>query len=137
MEEKRIGLLVVDSGAFIKRAPLEKWSSKVVTVRDVVSEIRDKASRERLQVLPFDLSFREPSADALQHGELHSLRPVSAVIGPSLVTRFAKKTGDYGALSSVDLKLISLTYQLHCELDPLSVPQLRQEPLKQVIHPIY
>ena len=72
-EEKRIGLLVADSVAFIKRAPLEKWSSKVVTVRDVVSEIRDKASRERLQVLPFDLSFREPSADALQHGELPSL----------------------------------------------------------------
>lgn len=64
-----IGVLVVDSGAFIKGAPLEKWSENVVTVREVVSEIRDVNTRRRLQVLPYDLSFREPSQEALHHGE--------------------------------------------------------------------
>ena len=64
-----IGVLVVDAGAFIKGAPLEKWSENVVTVREVVSEIRDVNTRRRLQVLPYDLSFREPSQEALYHGE--------------------------------------------------------------------
>ena len=61
-------MLVADSGAFIKGAPLQTWSKTVVTVRDVVSEIKDKATRERLQVLPYELVFREPSNESLQHG---------------------------------------------------------------------
>ena len=68
-EMSAIGVLVVDSGAFIKGALLEKWSENVVTVREVVSEIRDVNTRRRLQVLPYDLSFREPSQEALHHGE--------------------------------------------------------------------
>ena len=64
----RVGVLVADSGAFIKAAPLERWSECVLTVRDVVSEIRDVDTRARLQVLPYQLSFREPRAEALQHG---------------------------------------------------------------------
>ena len=68
-EMSAIAVLVVDSGAFIKGAPLEKWSGNVVTVREIVSEIRDINTRRRLQVLPYDLSFREPSQEALHHGE--------------------------------------------------------------------
>ena len=67
-EEGTIGVLVADSGAFIKNALLEQWSRNIVTVREVVSEIRDVATRTRLQVLPYDLSFREPSHEALHHG---------------------------------------------------------------------
>ena len=39
-----------------------------MTVREVVSEIRDKATRRRLQVLPYDLKFREPASDAIRIG---------------------------------------------------------------------
>lgn len=42
--------LVVDSGGFIKNAPLREIASHVVTLRDVVDEIRDKPTRQRLQV---------------------------------------------------------------------------------------
>jgi len=56
-----IAVLVADSSAFIKGASLEAWSGNVVTVREVVSEIKDVNTRQRLQVLPYDLSFREPS----------------------------------------------------------------------------
>lgn len=66
--ERGIGILVVDAGPFIRGVPLQKWSNKIVTVREVVSEIRDKATRERLQVLPYELVFKEPSTEALQHG---------------------------------------------------------------------
>ena len=64
-----IAVLVADSSAFIKGAPLEAWSGNVVTIREVVAEIRDAHTRQRLQVLPYDLSFREPSQEALHHGE--------------------------------------------------------------------
>ena len=64
-----IGILVVDSGAFIKVAPVEKWSSRVVTVKEVISEIRDEHTRRRLLVLPYKLHFQEPTQVAIQHGK--------------------------------------------------------------------
>ena len=67
---EKISILVADAGPFIKGAPLQKWSNNVVTIREVLTEIRDKATRERLQVLPYELTFKEPSAEALQHGML-------------------------------------------------------------------
>ena len=130
--EVRIKVLVADAGPFIKGAPLQKWSSNVVTVREVIAEIRDKATRERLQVLPYELSFKEPSVEAIQHGRISSntyMNITMYVFYVSTVTRFAKKTGDYGSLSPVDLKLISLAYQLHCELEPAA--QLRNDPPKE------
>ena len=64
--------LVVDSAGFIKNAPLREWADKeIITLREVISEIRDKSARERiqsLQLLPFDVQFREPSTDAIIKG---------------------------------------------------------------------
>ena len=138
VESERIKVLVADAGPFIKGAPLQKWSSNVVTVREVIAEIKDKATRERLQVLPYELSFREPSIEAIQHGRIstsscygHKYYHVCILCLPT-VTRFAKRTGDYGSLSPVDLKLVSLAYQLHCELEPAA--QLRQDPPKEASH---
>ena len=45
---------------------------------------------------------------------------------------FAKKTGDYGSLSHVDMKLMALTYQLECELGPEKGANLRKEPQRTV-----
>ena len=65
----RVGVLVADSSAFISAAQLERWSERVVTVREVVTEVRDVDTRTRLQALPYELSFREPGAEALQQGK--------------------------------------------------------------------
>jgi len=64
----KVDTLVVDSGAFIKGAPLQDWSTSLVTVKEVLSEIRDIHTRRRLQVLPYDLTFREPTPSALHYG---------------------------------------------------------------------
>lgn len=69
MSSVGVEVLVADSGAFIKAAPLEKWAGRVSTVKEVVEEIRDVHTRKRLQVLPYKLVFREPSQEALHHGE--------------------------------------------------------------------
>lgn len=70
MQSEKIRILVADSGAFIKGAPLQQWSSNIVTIKDVVNEIRDANTRQRLQVLPYELTFREPSQAAISHGKV-------------------------------------------------------------------
>lgn len=46
----RADYLVVDSGGFIVNAPLRDLATNIVTLRAVVDEIRDKPTRQRLQV---------------------------------------------------------------------------------------
>lgn len=65
-------ILVADSGAFIKAVPLDKWSSCVVTIKEVVAEVKDENTRRRLQVLPYELHFKEPTQESLCHGQLES-----------------------------------------------------------------
>lgn len=45
----------------------------IITVPEVVSEIRDKATRERLQVLPYDLHFKQPQPEAIKAGMFKQL----------------------------------------------------------------
>lgn len=65
---------------------------------------------KRLCVLPYDLVVDEPTAESVKH-----------------VIEFAKKTGDYLSLSSADLKVIALTYQLEKEL--VGTKHLRNTPI--------
>lgn len=82
----------------------------MITVPEVVSEIKNKRQLKRLCILPYDLTIDEPSPESVRH-----------------VIEFAKKTGDYLSLSSADIKVIALTYQLEKEL--VGVTHLRTEPV--------
>ena len=53
MSGRRAQALVADSGAFIKGVPVHEWSEKVITVREVMNEIRDYNTRQRLRLLPY------------------------------------------------------------------------------------
>lgn len=61
---------MADSAAFIKNAPLHNLCENVYTVEDVIKEIRSKATRQRLSVLPYRLNFRQPSAEAVLAGNI-------------------------------------------------------------------
>lgn len=63
--------IVADSAAFLKNAPLHEMCENVYTVEDVVNEIRDATTRQRLSVLPYNIQFREPSSEALHAGKLN------------------------------------------------------------------
>uniref|UniRef100_H0WQ82 RNA-binding protein NOB1 n=1 Tax=Otolemur garnettii TaxID=30611 RepID=H0WQ82_OTOGA len=103
--------VVADAGAFLRDAPLQDIGKNIYTIREVVSEIRDKATRRRLAVLPYELRFKEPFPEYVR-----------------LVTEFSKKTGDYPSLSATDIQVLALTYQLEAEF--VGVSHLKQEPEK-------
>jgi RNA-binding protein NOB1 len=108
---RSVKYLVTDSNAFIKGAPLHEWTENVITVRDVIREIKDAKTRQQLQFLPYEIIFREPSNDSIRH-----------------ITEFSKKTGDYPSLSAADIKVMALAYQLECEEGKSHGGNLRSEP---------
>ncbi|XP_052717211.1 RNA-binding protein NOB1-like [Crassostrea angulata] len=98
MSDSKIKHVVADSGAFIRNAPLNSIGEKIYTVPKVVNEIKDKATLQRLQFLPYQLVPKTPTPECIK-----------------IVTEFSKKTGDYRSLSAVDIQVIALTYQLEKE----------------------
>ncbi|XP_023633986.1 RNA-binding protein NOB1 [Capsella rubella] len=97
---KGISLAVVDANAVIEGGQsLTNFADKFVTVPEVLSEIRDPASRRRLAFIPFTIDTMEPSPESL-----------------SKVIKFARATGDLQTLSDVDLKLIALSYTLEAQV---------------------
>ncbi|XP_060109749.1 RNA-binding protein NOB1 [Heteronotia binoei] len=105
--------VVADAGAFLSGAPLQEIGRQIYTTREVVTEIRDKETRRRLALLPYQLHFRQPSPEYLR-----------------LVTEFSKKTGDYPSLSATDLQVLALTYQL--EAEHVGLAHLKKEPAHKV-----
>ena len=68
--------LVLDAGAIIKGHGMNlfKDSNVIVTVPEVIAEIRDSKSRDLLSRLPFELEERAPSAESLRTGRVASFR---------------------------------------------------------------
>ncbi|XP_073515364.1 RNA-binding protein NOB1 [Phyllobates terribilis] len=112
MAASRVLHVVADSGAFLRNAALQEIGAHIYTVRDVVTEIRDKPTRRRLAVLPYELLFREPTPESIQ-----------------LVTNFSKKTGDYVSLSATDIKVLALAYQL--EVEHVGAEHIKKEPTQK------
>jgi RNA-binding protein NOB1 len=100
---KPIHSLIIDAGPIIKNEPsistLLGQAEIIYTIPAVVSEIRDPATRSRVEttLLPF-LTLRAP-------------RPASVKI----ISDFARKTGDLEVLSRPDIHLMALAYELECE----------------------
>ncbi len=67
-ETKPVEHLVVDSSAFIRNAPIKDLTDTAYAVHGLVDEIKDANTRASLQVLPYDLKFREPNTEAIKFG---------------------------------------------------------------------
>ncbi|GAB6033342.1 hypothetical protein CHUAL_013109 [Chamberlinius hualienensis] len=109
----RVSRLVVDTTAFLNNVQLHEFADEIYTLQEVVREIKDLKTKERLQVLPYELIFKQPSPESI-----------------TAVTNFSKKTGDFPTLSPTDIKVLALTYQLHVE--KVGIDSLRTEPQKLV-----
>lgn len=110
--------LVVDSGPLIRLAgSTELWrrARSYYTVPAVLAEIRDAKAREHLSRLPFELRVREPTPE-----------------GVRAVTDFARQTGDYHSLSSVDLQVLGLLHDLEREANHGCLAHVRTAPKRVV-----
>ncbi|XP_015793597.1 RNA-binding protein NOB1 [Tetranychus urticae] len=109
--EKKFKWLIVDSSGFINGSDIHELAENIVTIPEVIYEIKDKQTRERLTCLPYEIQFRQAEPEDCK-----------------VVTQFSRKTGDYASLSGVDLKLIALTYSLDREAHGGNVDHLKTEP---------
>lgn len=72
MESKNndlIEVLIADSAAFLKNVALQNIARNVYTINEVVGEIKSAAVRQRLAVLPYEISFRVPSCESIHVGK--------------------------------------------------------------------
>ncbi|KAJ4988628.1 20s-pre-rrna d-site endonuclease nob1 [Stagonosporopsis vannaccii] len=101
--QKPIHSLILDTGPLIKNvvsiSTIINSAEELYTTPAIISEIRDEATRMRVQttLMPF-LKVRNPS-------------PASY----DAVIAFSKKTGDHAVLSRQDLGVLALAYEIHCE----------------------
>lgn len=101
--QKPVHTIVLDTGAIIRNDPsvstLLAQSENIVTVPAIISEIRDAATRSRVEttLLPF-LTLRSPNPTSIK-----------------FVSDFARRTGDLAVLSKPDIQIIALAYELECE----------------------
>eukprot|EP00965_Chrysotila_dentata_P230556 6197835-Pleurochrysis_carterae.AAC.3 len=63
--------LVVDAAPIIRGAQLHALGAeKLVTVPEVLREVRDYAARARLAAMPVEIEVKEPSEEAMKAGAL-------------------------------------------------------------------
>ncbi|XP_031484028.1 RNA-binding NOB1-like protein isoform X1 [Nymphaea colorata] len=111
-----ISIAVVDANAIIQGGEkLNDGKKRIVSVEEVLQEIRDPASRHRLASLPFPIEVMEPSPEAIKK-----------------VVNFARETGDLQILSDVDIKLMALTYTLEAQIHGTNNLRERPPPLHLV-----
>lgn len=120
-------VLVVDTGALLKMTGdslRHLASEKLVTIPEVLAELRDKQSRDQLTSGWLGtLLISGTEGESLQ---VRSPSPASV----KAVSDFARLTGDYASLSVPDLRVLALTYEMQTEI--CGTKGLRREPLQVV-----
>ncbi|RLN09728.1 RNA-binding protein NOB1 [Panicum miliaceum] len=111
-----VAVAVVDANAVIAGgSALSTTAGRLVTVPEVLEEVRDAAARRRLALLPVPVETVEPPPEFVKK-----------------VTKFARETGDIQTLSDVDIKIIALAYTLEAEIHGTSHLREHPPPLREV-----
>lgn len=99
---KKIQTLVLDAGPLITQSAssLQQHANNFYTTPGVYSELKDETVRQQLLIWNDTLKIRHPKEASIKR-----------------VVDFAKLTGDYAVLSTNDLHIIALAYELECELN--------------------
>lgn len=109
--------LIVDSSAFIHNGPIRETGKNIYSCQAVIDEIKDQATLDRLNFLPYELKIFQNDQDDFNQ-----------------CVEFSKKTGDYRQLSVVDLNLIAATYTLEKRFNGLKY--INQEPKQVSVAPL-
>lgn len=65
-----ISVAVVDTNAVISGVQLHRIADTAVTIPEVLSEVRDKHTRQALANLPFALECQQPSEESVKAGSV-------------------------------------------------------------------
>lgn len=101
--QKPVHTIVLDAGPILKNDPsistLLAKCEELVTVPSLLSEIKDQNARSRVEttIRPF-LTLRAPTASGIH-----------------VITNFARKTGDLAVLSTIDIQILALAYEVECD----------------------
>jgi RNA-binding protein NOB1 len=97
-----IDSLILDAGPLLTQtySDVHGLASKFYTTPSVYNEIKDERARQNLVLWGDNLVVRQPAPKYVQ-----------------IVSGFSKRTGDYAVLSSTDIQVIALCYELECELN--------------------
>lgn len=68
IKDKKMKYLIADTAAFIKNVPMHEYAHNVMSIRDVIDEIRDKETRQRLLACPIEIEYRDPDVESLKKG---------------------------------------------------------------------
>ena len=107
---------VLDTSALIK-AELNEiccFATELFTVQGIYSEVKDRKTKRKLQLLPNFITVREPSEESFK-----------------FVSDFARLAGCYNALSLTDLQVLALTHQL--QVEALGPDSVNQTPSKKIV----
>lgn len=105
-----VAVAVVDANAVISGgAALSSSAARLVTVPEVLEEVRDASARRRLALLMAPVETLDPAPEFVKK-----------------VVKFARETGDLQTLSDVDIKIIALAYMLEAEIHGTN--HLREQP---------
>ena len=81
---KKLAHLVVDAGALIKGVRLDALADSFFSVEPVMAEVRDKQARELMGRLPFEITVRKPSPEALKAVSDFDVGAISGIVNQRL-----------------------------------------------------
>ncbi|OAV94652.1 hypothetical protein PTTG_05145 [Puccinia triticina 1-1 BBBD Race 1] len=137
----RTQTLVLDTAPLLTSSlsSLLAFSNRFVTTQDVIEEVRGKGQRERLEQ-EWKILDATLNNSANQTGDEWTglqIREPSAV-GISKIKEFATKTGDIAVLSSADIRVLALAYDIEVEAngtwrlrDTLGAKRMGKDPEKK------
>ncbi|KAH9457901.1 hypothetical protein MJO28_004969 [Puccinia striiformis f. sp. tritici] len=137
----RTQTLVLDTAPLLTSSlsSLLHFSNRFVTTQDVIEEVRGKGQRERLEQ-EWKILDATLNNSANQSGDewtgLQVREPSTA--GISKIKEFATKTGDIAVLSSADIRVLALAYDVEVEAngtwrlrDTLGAKRMGKDPEKK------
>jgi rRNA maturation endonuclease Nob1 len=86
-DEDLLEYLILDSNAFIRGYGLHNLCKKakhIVTIDEVINELKDSKAREVLQNLPFELEIKVPSPSSCKEGKKQLFSVFLSFLLPSL-----------------------------------------------------
>lgn len=94
LDSANISVAVVDTNAIISGLQLHRIADTAVTIPEVLSEVRDKHTRQALANLPFALECKQPTEESVKAGKASALVSDFALVPQYSAVHHVLKSAD-------------------------------------------